>query len=38
MEDEAERIHRDEQLSLVEDEAAATPDMMYERILFVWLF
>ncbi len=38
MEDEAERIHRDEQLSLVEDEAAATHDMMYERILFVWLF
>ncbi len=38
MEDEAERIYRDEQLSLVEDEAAATCDMMYERILFVWLF
>ncbi len=38
MEDEAERIYRDEQLSLVEDEAAATRDMMYEKILFVWLF
>ncbi|CAK9235925.1 unnamed protein product [Sphagnum troendelagicum] len=35
MEDEAERIYRDEQLSLVEDEAAATRDMMYVQVEFV---
>ncbi|KAH9554993.1 hypothetical protein CY35_08G091500 [Sphagnum magellanicum] len=35
MEDEAERIYRDEQLSLVEDEAAATCDMMYVQVEFV---
>ncbi|CAK9234480.1 unnamed protein product [Sphagnum troendelagicum] len=35
MEDEAERIYRDEQLSLVEDEAAATRDTMHVQVEFV---
>ncbi|CAM6033684.1 unnamed protein product, partial [Sphagnum compactum] len=35
MEDEAQRSYRDEQLSLVEDEAAATPNMMYVQLEFV---
>ncbi|CAK9229691.1 unnamed protein product, partial [Sphagnum jensenii] len=35
MEDEAERIYRDERPTLVEDEAAATRDMMYEQAEFV---
>lgn len=33
MEEEAEKLYRDERPSLVEDEAAATRDMMYVSLM-----
>lgn len=36
MEEEAEKLYRDERPSLVEDEAAATRDMMYVSIMITF--
>lgn len=36
MEEEAEKLYRDERPSLVEDEAAATRDMMYVSLMITF--